>query len=347
MRTYEKILIFLFAATVALATFIVLPSSDNDEALRRFRSLLSKPSVGSLPHTVTPIKDTTSLYYGGISLVAIIMIGVALRMARGGDSKAPRQKPTESKPTTAEVGKLPSRGERSQRKASEAALQDSEAKARRIYALQGELSEKENLLQSRDAELQALHSQLRALTEREGEMSSAAAQEESALWQELERKTGLLQIRDSAIKDLERRFGEKLQSLEDQLRTKEELLKSRGRDIEELRSELSNIGKRLTGSPSANEPTEELLQARLSKPNLAIQLNEETESSRSFQDMGAMLAEKEELLKSRDNRIEKLEAELKEKRTELARYEIDIRQSIERRDLWKRRLANFGITLKD
>jgi hypothetical protein len=45
--------------------------------------------------------------------------------------------------------------------------------------------------------------------------------------------------------------------------------------------------------------------------------------------------------------LERLESELKEKRKELARHEIEVWQAIEKRGLWKRRLSKFGISLKD
>jgi hypothetical protein len=60
-----------------------------------------------------------------------------------------------------------------------------------------------------------------------------------------------------------------------------------------------------------------------------------------------MLSEKEELLKANGEKLERLESELKEKRKELARHEIEVWQQIEKRGLWKRRLSKFGISLKD
>jgi hypothetical protein len=354
MRSFEKILIFLFAATAGLATVFVLPSSDTDEALRNFRALFSKNSLRTLPDSFTPIPitDEASLYYGGISLLAIIMIVVVLIMARGG-GKARGQEATGAGDNIVAGGKWPSRAERAERKATEAALQDSEAKARRIYALEGELSGKEKLLKSRNEELEALRSQLQAFTERESEMVSGKVQEKDVLRQELERTRDLLKARDTAIEDLEQRYRSKIQSLEDQLWKKDEVLKSRSRELEKLRSELHSVTERLTGSGAAEDPAEELVWSELFRAKSAVQqrhelgVGEATETAHSSQAMGAMLAQNEELLKTRDKRIEKLEAELKEKRTELARYEIVVRQAIERRDLWKRRLANFGITLKD
>jgi hypothetical protein len=71
------------------------------------------------------------------------------------------------------------------------------------------------------------------------------------------------------------------------------------------------------------------------------------ESSKRTRFLESMLSEKEEILKANDEKMQRLEAELKEKRKELARHEIEVWQDIEKRELWKRRLAKFGISLKD
>jgi hypothetical protein len=76
-------------------------------------------------------------------------------------------------------------------------------------------------------------------------------------------------------------------------------------------------------------------------------LKELEESSKRIQVMQSLLSEKEDLLKANDERMERLESELKEKRKELARHEIEVWQQIEKRGLWKRRLSKFGISLKD
>jgi hypothetical protein len=45
--------------------------------------------------------------------------------------------------------------------------------------------------------------------------------------------------------------------------------------------------------------------------------------------------------------IQNLMTELKDKKTQLARQEIEVWQKIERREAWKHRLSKFGIRLKD
>jgi hypothetical protein len=60
-----------------------------------------------------------------------------------------------------------------------------------------------------------------------------------------------------------------------------------------------------------------------------------------------LLSEREELLKARDKLIQNLMTELKEKKTQLARQEIEVWKGIERREAWKHRLSKFGIRLKN
>ena len=63
--------------------------------------------------------------------------------------------------------------------------------------------------------------------------------------------------------------------------------------------------------------------------------------------MDTLLSEREELLKARDALIQNLMTELKEKKTQLARQEIEVWKGIERREAWKHRLQKIGIRLKD
>ena len=95
---------------------------------------------------------------------------------------------------------------------------------------------------------------------------------------------------------------------------------------------------------SVIEGTAALAPTELSQANAMSKLEE---SSKRVRILENLLSEKEDLLKIHDEKITRLEAELKAKRTELARHEIAVWQSIERRDLWKRRLARFGIPLKE
>jgi hypothetical protein len=64
-------------------------------------------------------------------------------------------------------------------------------------------------------------------------------------------------------------------------------------------------------------------------------------------DINGLMTERDELLKARDKLIQDLMGELKEKKTQLAKHEIEVWQDIERRDVWKQRLSKFGIRLRD
>jgi hypothetical protein len=63
--------------------------------------------------------------------------------------------------------------------------------------------------------------------------------------------------------------------------------------------------------------------------------------------LDSIRSEREELLKARDKLINDLMSELKEKKTQLAKHEIEVWQGIERRGVWKHRLSKIGIRLKD
>ena len=57
------------------------------------------------------------------------------------------------------------------------------------------------------------------------------------------------------------------------------------------------------------------------------------EGSKRIRALESLLSEKEEILKHNDEKMERLESELKEKRKELARHEIEVWQDIEKREL--------------
>ena len=105
------------------------------------------------------------------------------------------------------------------------------------------------------------------------------------------------------------------------------LLKSRDGEIEGLRSELEALRAQLTEMGSVREQSEALPQEELSKEN-GSRVEELEESLRRVQALESLLRQKEDLLKTHDGKIKRLESDLKEKRTELARYEIGVWQSV-------------------
>ena len=150
--------------------------------------------------------------------------------------------------------------------------------------------------------------------------------------------------KDSAIKELEESLSKSVKSLENQLREQDTLLSRRDGELEALRSEVGTLKARLTKMASTPVRTDGVLQEKLSNE---ATLEGAEEGSKRIRALESLLSEKEEILKHNDEKRERLESELKEKRKELARHEIEVWQQIEKRGLWKRRLSKFGISLKD
>ncbi len=205
----------------------------------------------------------------------------------------------------------------------------------RLQDLENQLSEKEVSLKERSAELDALRSQLT-------KMGAAKQDVEDLLRNELGKTKTVLEAKDSTLKELEEGLSKSVKHLENQLRERDTLLSSRDGELEALRSR--TLKARLTKMASAPVRTEGLLQEKLSNETT---LKELEEGSKRIRALESLLSEKEEILKHNDEKMERLESDLKEKRKELARHEIGVWQQIEKRGLWKRRLSKFGISLKD
>jgi hypothetical protein len=92
MQNRSTILILLFTTTLAVGALALWHSSNDNEAVERFRSLFSTSTVYDLKHSVPSIIDLSSLAYGGISLFAIIIIVLVLRAARRAASRDPRNR---------------------------------------------------------------------------------------------------------------------------------------------------------------------------------------------------------------------------------------------------------------
>ena len=106
MQSRYKILILLFTVTLALGTLTLLHSSNDNDAVLRFRSLFPNRTLYTLKHTLASITDGASLWYGGLSLFAIIMILLVFRIARRHDSQGLRERFAALKAANAESAKL-------------------------------------------------------------------------------------------------------------------------------------------------------------------------------------------------------------------------------------------------
>jgi len=98
MQNRSTILILLFTVTLAVGALTFLHSSNDNEALVRFRSFFSTSTLYDLKYSLLSVVDYSllsvvdrgNLLYGGISLFAIIMIVLVLRAARRAASRDPR-----------------------------------------------------------------------------------------------------------------------------------------------------------------------------------------------------------------------------------------------------------------
>lgn len=91
MQNRSKVLILLFTATLVVGTLTRWHSSNDDDAVERFRSLFSSTTIYDVKRSLASVTDRASLLYGGISLFSIIMILLVLRAARRNDSRRPRK----------------------------------------------------------------------------------------------------------------------------------------------------------------------------------------------------------------------------------------------------------------
>ena len=165
------------------------------------------------------------------------------------------------------------------------------------------------------------------------------------LREELSKTTEVLEAKNLTIKELETTLNKTVDALKHQVGEREMLLKRRDGELETLRSEVDALKIQLVSMGPAADRLEDSLREKLTQTSGSTK--ELEENLRKVQALEGLLREKEDLLITRDGKIERLESELKEKRKELARHEIEVWQSIERRSSWKRKLAKFGIPLKD
>ena len=143
-----------------------------------------------------------------------------------------------------------------------------------------------------------------------------------------------------------------MESLERQVVEKHKLLEASGAEIGELRAQFYAITERLNEAEAAKVALEGLLEEERGKNNKTLMVMETAEShgekvNGEAHGLETLLSEREQLLQARDKLIQNLMTELREKKTQLARQEIEVWQKIERREAWKHRLSKIGIRIKD
>jgi DNA repair exonuclease SbcCD ATPase subunit len=223
----------------------------------------------------------------------------------------------------------------------------------RLRALEDQLNQKQEILEARDGELDALMAKVSELTQKVSETGAERERADRLLQEELREKTALLESKESSLEELDARFGARIDSLERQLGEKHMLLETSGNELNNLRDQMDAMQDRLSEAEAAKVNLENLLQAERSKAERALVVmpssDQDGEPRVNGEGRGVdrLLSEREELLKARDKLINNLMTELKEKKTQLARQEIEVWKGIERRAAWKHRLSKVGIRLKD
>jgi chromosome segregation ATPase len=312
MRTRYKILILLFTLTLALGALTLLRSGNDADAVLRFRSLFSTHTLYDLTPLLTSITDRTSLWYGGISLFAIIMIVLVFRAARVNGSQRSRARLIELKPAKARAGNVSydeMLKDRPARHSNDAALQNLEMSARRIRALENDLREKEELLQSRDGELSALRSRGATLTDPTNETVLGKPENERVLREELERMREVLQAKETNTRELKNSLAEKQQ-----------LLQSQSQELDALRSRGNALTEQLADLRPAKEQAEKALQQELKKTKV-LQAKDSIITG-----LENSLTVTQELLQSRSQELDALKSRLNSVTEQLT----DLRQAKER-----------------
>jgi chromosome segregation ATPase len=219
--------------------------------------------------------------------------------------------------------------------------------------LENQLGQKQELLETREGELDALMSKVNELSHTLSAMEVERERTERLAQEELRENATLLESKEASITELEERFGARIDSLERQIAEKQKLLEASGMELNELRAQMNSMAERLDEAESAKVNLESLLQQERSKADqtaaTAETFEKEAEKRVNGESNGweTLLNEREQLLKARDKLIDNLMAELKEKKTQLAKQEIEVWKNIERREAWRQRLSKIGIRLKD
>jgi chromosome segregation ATPase len=191
------------------------------------------------------------------------------------------------------------------------------------------------------------------LTEKLAEVEAERERSDRLLQEQLREQTTLLESRASSTGELEGQLRSRVESLERQLSEKHRLLEASGGELGELQAQLNALNERLYETEAAKVSLENLLDEERRKSDRALTVTEQEESQTDDglngdgEGLENLLNEREQLLQARDKLIQNLMTELKDKKTQLARQEIEVWQKIERREAWKHRLSKFGIRLKD
>jgi chromosome segregation ATPase len=271
--------------------------------------------------------DPSSLWYGGISLFAIIMIVLAFRAARRDGSQRLRERFIERQWVKAQAAKLQAQETPSAKTEVESALREElKAMAELLQArdsatteLEKSLTAKQQLLQRRGEELDTLKSKVNTLTEQLADAQLAKERAENVLQQEL-KKIKVLQAKDSIINELEK-----------SLTATQELLRGRIEELDALKSKVNTLTDHLADAQLAKERAENILERELQKTKVlqadSIIMEQENSLNRKALDLESKLREKQEIVQARNRELKASRSKLNILRERLATLEAAKKQT--------------------
>ena len=326
MRTREKVVLVLVGATLVLGALIFFAFRDNEVEANYFRWLLANKlsSSWSAPSkfVAEELPDGT-VFYGGLTIFAIVMTVVALKMIRDGEVQALRKRlqALGSEKTEAEslLQEHVWRG-KTERQAKDSVMRDLEASIEKIELLLGDLNEKERELKIRDAELMALKS---APTPG----SAGAVLADRQLREELSQKNQILQAKDATLREIEQRFNAKARQWEAQLREKDDVLKQREGALRSFREEISDFNERVRQLESAKKRAEDRLEAELRQKKQVLEADtlaikaEEKRLGEKIKALETQLTQRDQTLRQRDSEMTGVRRQLSE--LQAAKAQVD------------------------
>jgi peptidoglycan hydrolase CwlO-like protein len=245
MRVQTKIMIVVFTLTLALGALVLMYASD--DVLRRFRWYVLNDPLQLIADVTIGLRTSGGLWYGWLSLTAMIMVGLIIKLAMNAELRAFSNRLVDAEVAKAELETLLQDSqwkEKHARAAKDVAMKDLEETVTKFMAAERQLVETQELLESQDRELTGLRSQVNALTEQSGVIVSPDLAEQRELRVELRKKTELLQAKDSTIRQLEKNLTGKVQVLETQLDTKDKALRERDRELAALKRRIEEDARR-------------------------------------------------------------------------------------------------------
>ena len=257
MKTQTKIMILLFTLTLALGTLVLLYASD--DVLRRFRWFVLNDPLQLVADVMLGLRTSHSLWYGWISLSAMIMVGLTIKLAMNAELRAFSNRLVEAEVAKAELETALQDSlwkEKHARGAKDDAMKDLEASVGKLMVAEHQLIESKQLLEIQDKELNALRAQVNNLADQPNAMASRSVQQQQELRDELRQKTELLQEKDAAVRELEKNLTGKVHALETQLTAKEQLLKEHDKELKTMQQELNKT--RAARTQAENSLAEEL-----------------------------------------------------------------------------------------